>query len=487
MRKALFHSIAGTALAVAVIACSASVSAQGRRPGNPGGGNRSSATVQPSHQSSSSSNRSVSSAPTQQRPQVNRSTTSASSQRPQVNHSTSMPRQHNDRPAVTTRSTNERPNVTARPSTDRPNVVNRPGGNNRPQGGTINHGNGGNNGNRPNGGNRSGGGFNNGGNNRPGGSNLNNGGNNRPDNGGNNRPDNGGNGGNHRPDNGGNYGNGGNHRPGNGGNYGNGGNHRPGNGGNYGNGGNHRPGNGGNYGNGGTHRPGYGGSYGNHRPGNNGRPGGHMNRPPQHHGGINHGGPRPDYNRYRWTSSFRPRNRYDRWYDYYRYNRWSWRAPIAPPHRPWRPRIVWYYRPVIPVGYTYHISAPLITGVLGLEFGTYLDASLNYLYYNGYNIDGYQDNVVYLRDVHLMGYSWPDVMLQYSNDGGMCYAEFATSSTYQDNYRFNNLYNSLCATYGTPIHNNGYYSWYGGNGTGFVNLHFTRDNGRYYTVITFGA
>ena len=221
------------------------------------------------------------------------------------------------------------------------------------------------------------------------------------------------------------------------------------------------------------------------RPGHNPRPGGSMGRP--HHGGINHGGPRPDYNRYRWHSSFRPRNRYDRWYDYYRYNRWSWRSPIAPPYRPWRPRIVWYYRPVIPVGYNYYVSAPLITGVLGLEFGTYLDASLNYLYYNGYNIDGYQDNVVYLRDVQILGYSWPDVMLQYDNDGGMCYAEFATSSTYQDNYRFNNLYNSLCSTYGTPIQNNGYYSWYGGNGTGFVNLHFTRDNGRYYTVLTFGA
>ncbi|MBQ5409384.1 MAG: hypothetical protein IIU17_05645, partial [Muribaculaceae bacterium] len=298
-------------------------------------------------------------------------------------------------------------------------------------------------------------------------------------------------GGNYRPgDNNGGGNHGGNYRPGdnNGGGNNRGGNHggnyRPGDnrGGNHG--GNYRPGDnrGGNHG--GNYRP--GDNRGNHRPGGNYGHGGPQHRP--HHGGINHGGPRPDYNRYRWTSSFRPRVRHDRWYDYYRYNRWSWRAPIAPPVRMWRPRVVWYYRPVIPVGFRYYASAPIITGVLGLEFGTYLDASLNFLYYNGYNIDGYQDNVVYLRDVQMMGYSWPDVMLQYDNGGGMCYAQFTTSSSYQDNYRFDNLYHSLCNTYGSPIRgNNGEFSWYGGNGTGYINLYFNYDAGRYYTVLTFGA
>ena len=255
-------------------------------------------------------------------------------------------------------------------------------------------------------------------------------------------------------------------------------------------GGNHggQPG-GGNHG----YRPGGQPGGGNHgyRPG--GQPGGHggsAQRPPAHrpHAGINHGGPRPNYDHYRWHDSFRPRGPRDRWYDYYRYNRWSWHAPIAPPHRPWRPRIVWYYRPIIPTGYRIYASAPLITGILGLEFGTLLDASLNYLYYNGYTIDGYQNNVVYLRDVNMMGYSWPDVMLQYDDRGGLCYAEFATSTTYSDNYRFNSLYNSLCSTYGAPINSgNGYFSWYGGNQTGFINLNFAYEDGRYYTVMTLGA
>ncbi len=328
---------------------------------------------------------------------------------------------------------------------------NKPGGNFKPSDNGGNHKPGGNNG----GGNYKPGGNNGGGNYRPG---DNNGGSHKP--GGDNRP-------------GGNNG-GGNYKPG--GNNGNngGGNYRPGD-----NGGNHKPG--GNHG-GGNYRP--GGNHGN-------RPGGDMgHRPPagRPHHGINHGGPRPNYDHYRWHSSFRPRGPRDRWYDYYRYNRWSWVRPIAPPLRPWRPRVIWYYRPVIPVGYRIYASAPIITGVLGLEFGTLLDASLNYLYYNGYSIDGYQDNIVYLRDVNMMGYSWPDVMLQYDNRGGLCYAEFVTSSTYQDDYRYNNIYNNLCTTYGTPINvGNGHYSWYGGNQTGYINLNFSYENGRYYTVMTMGA
>ena len=87
-----------------------------------------------------------------------------------------------------------------------------------------------------------------------------------------------------------------------------------------------------------------------------------------------------------------------------------------------------------------------------------------------------------------MGYSWPDVMLQYDVDGGMCYAEFVTSASYQDDYRFRSLYNSLCNTFGTPINSgNGHFSWYGRDGSGFVNLNTMYDGGRYFTVLTFGV
>ncbi len=487
--KSFYYTLSSVALSVAIFALAAPASAQGRRPGGASSNDRPRQSMQQHAPSSSRPDRSMAAPQTRPSAPSNRSTATPQA-RPSApsNRSTSTPQ--------------------TRPSTP----TNRPsyspsGDNNRPRGGG-NHGGGNNGGGRNFGGDNKG--YQNqrpnatpgrpenrnyndntrtyqpgsqvnrgsnqrpgsitpgNGNNRPGGNNGN--GNTRPG-GGNDRPS-----GNMNP--GGN--NGGNHGGGNHGNNGN--NYRPGND-------NHRPGSGHGGNHGGNYRPdnnrpdGHGGNHGgNYRPGNNHRPGG------PHHGGINHGGPRPDYNRYRWHSDVRPRGPRDRWYDYYRYNRWSWHAPIAPPYRQWRPRIVWYYRPIIPTGYRYYVSAPIISGVLGLEFGTYLDASLNYLYYNGYDIDGYQDNVVYLRDVNMMGYSWPDVMLQYDSNGGMYYAEFVTSTSYQDDYRFRSLYNSLCTTFGTPINSgNGHFSWYGRDGSGFVNLNTMYDGGRFFTVLTFGV
>ena len=440
MKRPFFYAFSTLVLSAAIIALSAPASAQGRRPGGhgSGGGNNNSGTS------------------------MHRPSTTVTNNRPDRTVAT-PPRQDINRNVVN--NSNNRSTSTS--------------GDNRNRGGNNGGGNYGNGNHRPGGGNNTGGGSNYGnGNRRPGGGNNTGGSNYGNDN---RRP-----GGGNNTGGGSNYGNG-NHRPGGGNNTGGGsnygnGNHRPG-------GDNHRPG-GGNYRPGGdNHRPG----GGNYRPGgDNHRPGGSgYNRPPvggPHHGGINHGGPRPDYNRYRWQSNVRPRGPHDRWYDYYRYNRWSWRTPIAPPYRIWRPRVVWYYRPVIPTGYRFYASAPIISGVLGLEFGTYLDASLNFLYYNGYDIDGYQDNVVYLRDVNMMGYSWPDVLLQYDDNGGMCYAEFVTSASYNDDYRFRSVYNSLCTTFGPPINiGNGHFSWYGRNGNGYVNLNTVYENGRHFTVLTFGV
>ena len=203
---------------------------------------------------------------------------------------------------------------------------------------------------------------------------------------------------------------------------------------------------------------------------------------------MNHGGPRPDYDRYRYNNNMRPRHHHDRFFNHYRYNSWSWRNPVMPPVRHYRPHHVWFYRPVRPVGFTVYASAPIITGILGVEFGTRFDSSLNYLYYNGYEIDGYYDNVVYLRDVPLYDYTWPDVMMQY-DDRGLAYAQFSYSCGYDDRVRFNRLYHDLCAHYGAPIRRsgyNGYFSWYGGNGVGFVNLGVSFTGGRYYTTLSFG-
>ena len=245
------------------------------------------------------------------------------------------------------------------------------------------------------------------------------------------------------------------------------------------------------------------GGNGGRRPGDNGRTGNNGNGGGSEHnrtgygpsnGGINHNGPggnRPDYNRYSYSSDNRmpyPTRNGDRFHNHYRYNDWSWHSPVRPPHRPYRPSSLWYYRPIVPTGFRFYVSAPVISGVLGLEFGTPFGSSLNFLYYNGYEIDGYYDNIVYLRDVPMVGYVWPDVMLQYDNNG-LAFVQFTVSSPYDDRARFNRLYNDLCMSYGTPIRRsgyNGYYSWYGGNGVGYVNLGLTYSGGRYYTSLSFG-
>ncbi|MBQ4007165.1 MAG: hypothetical protein II603_01375, partial [Muribaculaceae bacterium] len=216
----------------------------------------------------------------------------------------------------------------------------------------------------------------------------------------------------------GNYGN----RPGRGGNndgnYGN----RPGRGGND----RDRDNRGGNYGN----RPGRGGNsnhdgHGNHfnRPDNRGgnhggkdRPGGFNARPDNRPHHERPGGGDPNrfsrYHQYRYHDGFRPHGpHHDRFYDHYRY---GWNRPIMPPVRPYR-HTIWYYRPTIPYGFRPYRNAPIVDGILGLFFGTLYDASLDYLYYNGFAIDGYYDNIVYLRDVPLFDYEWPDVMLRYDD------------------------------------------------------------------------
>ena len=273
--------------------------------------------------------------------------------------------------------------------------------------------------------------------------------------------------------------------------------------------GNNRGNNNGNnsyYNNGGNNNRNYNGnSYGNnynnnYRGNNNGnysggrRPGGDARTGyGPSNGGIDHNprGHRTNYDHYRYSTDNRvPMNHRhnDRFYDSYRHNSWSWYAPVRPPHRPYRPASLWYYRPVVPAGYTYYYSAPVVSGVIGLEFGTPFSSSLNFLYYNGYVIDGYYDNIVYLRDVPMLDYVWPDVMLQY-DARGLAYAQFIVSSPYDDRYRFNRIYNDLCISYGTPIRRsgyNGYFSWYGGGGVGYINLGLTYDAGRYYTTISFG-
>ncbi len=166
----------------------------------------------------------------------------------------------------------------------------------------------------------------------------------------------------------------------------------------------------------------------------------------------------------------------------------SWRSrPLPPPERPYRPAPIRYYRPVVPAHYRPYAGAPVIDRILGISFGSFFDVSLNYLYTNGYYIDGYSNDVVYLRDVRMLNLMWPDVMLCYDDFGRLANAQFVISSGYADRSRYNRLYHDLCAVYGPPISVDAIgATWFGGNTTGYVTLTADYSGARFYTTLSVG-
>ena len=257
-------------------------------------------------------------------------------------------------------------------------------------------------------------------------------------------------------------GNNGNSRPGNGSN-----NSRPGNNGNHN--GNSKPGNNGNYNPG---KPGNNGNHnGNYKPGNNGIHNGH-------NGGVSHwpgyrppSGPAPVVR----PGTHRP----------------NWSTPVPPPHRNYRPIGRPIPRPVPPHGYHPCHTAPVIHTILGITFGTLYNASLDYLYSKGYEIDGYADNTVYLRNVPEMGYTWPDATIYYDSYGRLASSQFIYSTSFSALGRYDRLYHTLSMTYGSPVSAswNGAHRetiWYGGDARGYVSLEYDYSGGRYYTILSYG-
>lgn len=293
-------------------------------------------------------------------------------------------------------------------------------------------------------------------------------------------------------------GNNGNYRPGNnGGNSNHGGNH----GGNNNNG-NYRPGNNG----GGNHSGNHGGNNGGYRPGGNHndhnggyRPGGNHNN---HNGGYRPGGNHNDHN-----GGYRPGGNHggykpgpgnyhpgvNRPHDHHGmivHRPHSWVTPVAPPIRHFRPHHHHIIRPVIPVGWHPWHKAPVIRGILGLTFGTAYYTSLDYLFDRGYEIDGYYDGIVYLRNIVEMRVTWPDVMLNYGTNNAFNSAEFHYSTSFDDLGRFNYVHRELCRLYGSPMSYNESRSgiqavWYGGNSIGYVTLEYSYMAGRYYTTLSY--
>ena len=266
-------------------------------------------------------------------------------------------------------------------------------------------------------------------------------------------------------------------------------NHGSGNHGGNNNNGNYRPGNNG----GGNHSGNHGGNNGGYRPDGNHndhnggyRPGGNHNN---HNGGYrpggNHGGYKPGHGNYH-PGVNRPHDHHG----VIVHRPHSWVTPVAPPIRHFRPHHHHIIRPVIPVGWHPWHKAPVIRGILGLTFGTAYYASLDYLFDRGYEIDGYYDGIVYLRNIVEMRVTWPDVMLNYGTNNAFNSAEFHYSTSFDDLGRFNYVHRELCRLYGSPMSYNESRSgiqavWYGGNSIGYVTLEYSYMAGRYYTTLSY--
>ena len=223
----------------------------------------------------------------------------------------------------------------------------------------------------------------------------------------------------------------------------------------------------------GNSKPGNNGNHnGNHKPGNNGNHNGN------HNGGVSHwpgyrppSGPAPVVR----PGTHRP----------------NWSTPVPPPHRNYRPIGRPIPRPVPPHGYHPGHTAPVIHTILGITFGTLYNASLDYLYSKGYEIDGYADNTVYLRNVPEMGYTWPDATIYYDSYGRLASSQFIYSTSFSALGRYDRLYHTLSMTYGSPVSAswNGAHRetiWYGGDARGYVSLEYDYSGGRYYTILSYG-
>lgn len=173
------------------------------------------------------------------------------------------------------------------------------------------------------------------------------------------------------------------------------------------------------------------------------------------------------------------------------------RHNYAPPARPFRPVYSpWYtYRPTRPAYWRPVATVPSISTILGVALGTAISNSIDHLTRSGYIIDGYDNNILYLRDVRQLNLMWPDAALYYDN-GRLVGSEYNISTNYYSPARYNEVYNLLCSSYGSPVSTtypvSGAYltTWYT-PGNGYITLSYlpsgTGGATRYYTTLRVGA
>jgi hypothetical protein len=165
----------------------------------------------------------------------------------------------------------------------------------------------------------------------------------------------------------------------------------------------------------------------------------------------------------------------------------SWKTPVAPPKRTYRPADYQVFSPNRPSSYRPLTSSPVISGIFGLPFGSSIHLSLNHLFDRGYEIDGYYNDIVYLRNVNELGFFWPDAIIRYDQFDCLKSTELHYSTSYNSTSRYNKIYKKLRKIYGQPIKYKGANKavWYGSDFRGFITLEYHRIGNRYYTTVVY--
>lgn len=148
------------------------------------------------------------------------------------------------------------------------------------------------------------------------------------------------------------------------------------------------------------------------------------------------------------------------------------------------------HRPVPPPSWRPIPGARAFAGFLGMTLGTAINISLDYLYNHGYAVDGYDSDVVYLRNVRELDMNWPDATLYYG-PGGLVASQYMHSTSYFDMSRYNTAYYRLTQLYGMPAASTGSScTWFGPNGS-YIQLEYRQLNTiggypAYFTTLQFG-
>lgn len=163
--------------------------------------------------------------------------------------------------------------------------------------------------------------------------------------------------------------------------------------------------------------------------------------------------------------------------------------PFMPAHRPYR-------RPTPPPPAWRPARWSPLRSVLGVAFGTALGMSINYLVNGGYDVSGYDNEMVYLSNVPMLNYTWPVANLYYATGGGLRGSQFVYYTARRDMKRYNAVYRDLVRSYGNPysVQNlaggGRMATWWGTDGQ-YITLNCGTDiagNGasHFYTTLSFG-